>query len=320
MTTIVCSSGAGASATGPANRAAGASTVDIWRERTLNWIAMPINPLRAGFTAGLLALAVALPLTARAADYTDIWWAPCLPGASCDATGHENGWGVNLVQNGDVVFATFYVYDKAKQAIWYSSPMFANTSAGYSGTLYQTTGSWFGGPWSPSDVLATAVGASTFTPTSATTGTLTYSVNVVGVGNVVVTKNIQRSSFRAIALCGSYTGTGLVTRSGCTDSSSNNTIAYDIDPTVTQTGGGALKIDFAYIAGSDVCTMVGVAAQEGQLFRVPNATYKCTVTTGINTTATLYEMKATAQGIEGRWTANINGGCREDGRFTALLR
>ena len=273
---------------------------------------MPIHRICIRLLAALLAFATTLPLPAHAADYTDIWWT---------TGGTESGWGVNFVQNEDVVFATFYVYDKAKQPIWYSSPMGVNASAGYSGTLYQTTGSWFGGPWSPGDVVATPVGSSTFTPTSATTGILTYSVNnVAGAGNVVVTKNIQRSNFRAIALGGSYTGTGLVTRSRCADSSSNNTTAYDIDPTVTQTGGGALKIDFAYIAGSDVCTMVGVAAQEGQLSRVATATYKCTVTTGINTTATLYEMKATAQGIEGRWTANINGGCREDGSFTALLR
>ncbi len=273
---------------------------------------MPIHRICIRLLAALLAFATTLPLPAHAADYTDIWWT---------TGGTESGWGVNFVQNEDVVFATFYVYDKAKQPIWYSSPMGVNASAGYSGTLYQTTGSWFGGPWSPGDAVATPVGSSTFTPTSATTGILTYSVNnVAGAGNVVVTKNIQRSNFRAIALGGSYTGTGLVTRSRCADSSSNNTTAYDIDPTVTQTGGGALKIDFAYIAGSDVCTMVGAAVQEGQLFRVPSATYKCTVTTGINTTATLYEIKATALGIEGRWTANINGGCREDGSFAALLR
>ena len=308
----MCSNGAGASAPEPANVAAEAPAVGNRPQHTFNLIAMRIHRFRIALVAALLAFATALPLPARAVDYTDIWWT---------IGGTESGWGVNFVQNEDVIFATFYAYDKPKQPMWYSSAMFVNNSAGYSGTLYQTTGSWFGGPWSPGDVDATPVGASTFTPTSATTGILTYNVNnVAGAGNVVVTKNIQRYNFRTIGIGGSYTGTGLVTRSGCTNSSSNGTIAYDIDPTVTQTGGGALKIDFTYIAGSDVCTMVGAAVQEGQLFRVPNATYKCTVTTGINTVATLYEIKATALGIEGRWTANISGGCREDGSFAALLR
>src|SRR6266542_1014634 len=93
----------------------------------------------------LSASALALPLSTRAADYTDIWWAPCVPGPNCDvATGHENGWGVNLVQNEDVVFATFYIYDANKQPFWVSSPMFVTPSGSYTGDLNLSTGSFFG--------------------------------------------------------------------------------------------------------------------------------------------------------------------------------
>ena len=276
---------------------------------------MPLAHLRSLLAAVALALACTLALPARATDYTDIWWT---------AGGTESGWGVNFVQNEDVVFATFYVYDTSKQPTWYSSPMYVNASGtSYSGTLYATTGSFFGGPWNPGDVPnpVPPAGTATFTPTSTTTGTLTYIVNnVPGVGSVPVTKNIERSTFRTIILGGNYAGTGLVTLSGCANTSSNGTTLYDIDTTVTQTAGGPLRFDFAYIAGSEVCTMTGTPVQEGQLYRVPSASYSCTVTTGINTTATLYEVKATALGIEGRWTAKINGGCQEDGRFTGLLQ
>ena len=115
----------------------------------------------------------------------------------------ENGWGVNLVQNEDVIFATFFVYDISKQPTWYSSPMCVDANGIYSGTLYADTGPWFGGPWTGSAV-ATPVGTSVFTPTSATTGTLTYTVNNAdGVSTIVVTKSIQRTPFRPINLRGS---------------------------------------------------------------------------------------------------------------------
>ena len=259
---------------------------------------------RTGLVAGLAAIAAMLSFAARATNYTDIWWA----GLS------ENGWGVNLVQNEDVVFATFYIYDLSNQPTWYSSPMFVDASGTYSGTLYLTTGPWFGGPWMGS-AIATPVGTSSFTPTSATTGTLTYTVNDAN-GGSPVTKSIQRTTFRPINLAGNYTGTGLVTWSGCADSGNNGTMRVDIDPQVTQPAGGALRIDFVYTAAGLACTMEGASVQEGQLFRIPSAAYTCPAG---NTTATVYEMKATALGIEGRWTAKIGGGCQEDGSFAALL-
>jgi len=262
--------------------------------------------LRTGFIAGLLAFAATLSFAARATDYTDIWWAGLV----------ENGWGVNLVQNGDVLFATFYIYDSSNQPTWYSSPMSVDASGNYSGTLYLTTGPWFGGPWSGSAV-ATAVGTSAFTPTSATTGTLTYTVSNGG-GSTVVTKSIERSTFRTINLGGNYAGIALITLSGCADGAYNGTTLYDIDPQVMQPSYGYLRIDFVYRAANLACTMTGAAVQEGQLIRIPSAAYTCAF--GTNTTATVYEVKATALGIEGRWTARVDGGCQEDGKFSALLR
>jgi len=258
------------------------------------------------------AFALALPQPARATDYTDLWWA---------TGGVESGWGVNLVQNEDVVYATFYVYDAAKKAIWYSSPMFVTPTGSHRGTLYQTTGSFFGGAWIPADVFATTVGTSTFTPTSATTGTLTYSVNnVPGLPNVVVVKNIQRSMFRTIILGGNYVGTGVVAVTGCSDGSKNGTSIFDLDPQVTQNTSGQIGITLSF-GSSETCVLSGPAVQEGQLFRITNASYVCTSgsTTTLNVTANVYEVKATSVGIEGRWFANTGGGCQENGTFSGVL-
>ncbi len=267
---------------------------------------------RYSLVALLLFALATLSLPARATDYTDLWWT---------TGGVESGWGVNMVQNEDVLYATFYVHDKAKQPTWYSSPMFVDASGNYSGTLYQSTGSWFGGPWNPADVVATNVGTATFVPSSATTGTLTYTVNnVPGTGNVVVTKNIQRSMFRTILLGGTYAGTGVVVVSGCSDNSLNGTTIFDVDPQITQFTDGQVEIALAF-GSTETCTIAGQSAQEGQLFRMPGASYVCKSgsTTTLNTTATVYELKATSIGIEGRWFSSTGGGCQENGRFAGVL-
>ncbi len=263
----------------------------------------------------LFTLAIVLPLRAWAADYTDIWW-----GGQA-----ESGWGVNFVQDEDVVFATFYIYDTAKKPIWVSSPMFVNAAGSYSGNLYLSAGSFFGDPWDPKDVPnpLPAVGTAAFIPTSATTGTLTYTVNnVPGIPNTLVKKNIQRSNFRTIVLGGNYVGTGVVTDTGCSDTSKNGTSILDVDPQITQDTSGQVGITLTF--GTETCTLSGQAIQEGQLFRIPGANYFCQIgnTTTLNATATVYEVKATAVGIEGRWLANNLpnlSGCQENGTFSAVL-
>lgn len=49
-----------------------------------------------------LAIAGAAQATTHSTDYTDLWW------NSPDNS--ESGWGVNVVQQGDIVFATFFIY------------------------------------------------------------------------------------------------------------------------------------------------------------------------------------------------------------------
>jgi hypothetical protein len=74
------------------------------------------------------------------------------------------------------------------------------------------------------------------------------------------------------------------------------------------------------VRGQDgaTCTLEGAMTQIGQLHRVVDASYKCS--NGLEADATVYELKATAQGIEGRWTAGVGEGCRENAYFSAALR
>ena len=271
------------------------------------------------FVAAFL-VGFALTAPARAADYTDIWWALCAPGDICDSTGHANGAGVNLVQNEDIVYATFYIHDTAKKPIWFSSDMHLTTGGTYVGNLYYSTGSFFGGPWNRSDFTATTAGTATFTPTSATTGILTYSVSgVTGIPTSSVTKNIERFNFKTIVLGGSYNGGQSGAYSSCSNSSQNGTYIDRYDLTVNHdTVGGVVTLSFSYISGTK-CVLSGALQQSGQLYAVPSASYVCS--DGLNTNASLSELKATSLGIEGRLSApNVGGGCREDASFAAVLQ
>lgn len=262
---------------------------------------MKLFPIRQCISIILGALLLqALP--ARGEDYTDIWWR---------TGGVESGWGVNLVQSQDVIFATFFVHGPAPSTTEYWYVVTLNRNGGtFTGDLYQTTGTGIGAPWSPADASATKVGTTTFTPTSSTTGTLTYNV-----GPIVVTKDIARQTLTGVALGGSYIGAAVVRSSGCAGAGSQ---IFDVDPVVTQAGG---EMQIALTFGGETCTMQGLYAQEGLLFRIPTATYVCKngSTTTVNTTATVYEMKATSIGLEGRWTSpNVNG-CTESAAFSAVF-
>ena len=251
----------------------------------------------------LFAAATALP--ARAQDHTDMWWNPA-----------ESGWGVNVVQAGNNLWLTFFVYGADQRPTWYSAYL-AWDGARYSGSLYATQGSYFAGPWNPGEhPEATVAGTASFQPSSinAYEATLVYTVN--GVGTVV--KAIERStSGRSRSRAATSRGSRAPMRTA--RNAADNVPYTDSGPlTVTQTT-TTLTLSFAYGSGAN-CTLRGNWERRGQLFRMPGATYQCTGSLAVNTTAAVYEIKQTAQGVEGRFTATLSNGCREDAAFSAVLR
>jgi hypothetical protein len=51
-------------------------------------------------------------------EITDTWWNPA-----------ESGWGVNIILQNSVVFATFFVYDANRNPVWYTAPRYGQSSA-----------------------------------------------------------------------------------------------------------------------------------------------------------------------------------------------
>ena len=253
----------------------------------------------------LSLLLLAAAFRADATDYTDLWYTPS-----------ESGWGVNLVQSDNFMFATFFIYGSNGSPIWYSAGLDRNATTGaFSGDLNTTFGTYFAVPWVPANFGGSKVGTATFTPstTNAYQGTLTYTVT--GVGTII--KQIERQTLTKVVLGGAYNGGQSGAYAGCTLASDNYAYIDRYDLTVTQLGNNSATFVFNYLSGLS-CTLAGTIEQHGKQYRIPSATYTCT--DGLNTTASMSEIKATSLGIEGRYFApSVGGGCKESANFAAVL-
>src|SRR4029077_11497961 len=141
-----------------------------------------------------------------------------------------------------------------------------------------------------------------------------YSVANVG----TITKAVTRLTLTPILLTSTYIGGHAGTYSGagcCFDGKYGELPAV----AVTQTGMN-VNMAFTYSGPSPqtTCTLAGTMIQNGAIYRIPTATYQCS--TGLNTSATVSDLRATPLGIEGQFTApSVGGGCAETARFSGTL-
>jgi hypothetical protein len=242
---------------------------------------------------------------AGAVDYTDLYYIPT-----------EDGWGANVVQSDSFLFLTFFIYGTDNKPTWYTAQLTLDASGNYNGKLYATTGTYYASPWKPVDKTATEVGTASFQPTSAYTAKLIYVVTTPPALAATVTKLIQRQTLTRITLGGSYIGAQSGVYSACSSAANNTSYSDFFTLQVVQSTEGSVTFTFAYQGLT--CTLSGALTQFGQLYTIPTTAYSCT--DGLNTNASMTEIKATAQGIEGRFSsATVGGGCREDATFSAVL-
>jgi len=256
------------------------------------------------FGAALLA-ALALSTPAAASTYS-IDWSDLWGGGQPNPT--ENGWGLNLIQQGDVIFATMFVYGTDGSARWFSASSLAPSGGpmSWSGTLAQTSGPYFGTTWNNAQVVPTVVGTMQLNFAAANAGTLTYSVN-----GVTVTKAISRFSLRAPNLAGRYLG-GMIAR--CT----NGTDVLIFDTlTVSQNGNGlSMQVDFFNASGlQSRCTFNGTLATTGRTGSIFGS-YSCTFgsTPGNSGTFTISNLESSINGFNGTLNASDQF-CTSSGRF-----
>lgn len=268
----------------------------------MNATTRPIRSLFLSLALGFaLGVAVVRP-AAAATDYTDIWWIPA-----------ESGWGVNLVQSDQFMFATFFIYGTTKQPTWVTANLVRNDAGAFTGSVYLTSGTYFGAPWNPADVTVTPVGTATFTPTSPADGTLTYSINGVN-----VSKSITRQTLTPISLVGKYYGGLTVTQVNCKDPAGNGTLSVPATITAAQVPNASLQFvfDIVYSGITVQTTLAGATVQQGSLYSIPAATLAVT-TPPTQLPAVASQIKRTSLGVEGRWDAVTAGGCNQTATFAA---
>ncbi|MGZ5061928.1 MAG: Ig-like domain repeat protein [Usitatibacter sp.] len=121
--------------------------------------------------------------SASPSNYQDLWW---------QSSGSESGWGMNITDQADILFVTWFTYGADGKGMWLvASHVARNANGTYSGTLYRTTGPAYNAPqWDPSLVRATEVGAITFAFSDASNATFTATVD-----GASVSKSIAREVF-----------------------------------------------------------------------------------------------------------------------------
>lgn len=241
----------------------------------------------------------AVRATAFTTDQSDVW----------SANG-EPGWAIQLVQRGNAIFATMYVYGPSGQATFYTATLEAQSAQfTWSGDLIATTGPWFGTtPFNPALVTTRKVGTMTWSAPFVESGTLTYSVD-----GVPVSKALTRFLVRYDNYGGTYVAAVHTDTTGCSNPADNGTSEDSATFAVAQNGLG-VSINVAGSRGA--CTFSGTLSQAGQ-FGAITGTYTCN--TGDLGTFQFFEMNVGVNYLTGRLsTINTNDGCRDTGYFAAI--
>jgi hypothetical protein len=225
----------------------------------------------------------------------------------------ESGWGVQLVQRGSVIFATMFVYGSSGAATWYVATMNSTDAVTWTGDLYATTGPYFGTvPFDSANVVATKVGTMTWTPTSVTTGTLSYDVS-----GVVVVKNVIRQTLVFDDYSGTYLAALHVGVTACT-SAGDNLPPTDFPVLLTITvaqSGQSVTITFSALGMLGI-TFTGTLSQSGQ-FGTVLGTY--TDNTGEIGNFSVTKLVVQENALTGSFTQNsTNRGCQSIGNFAGM--
>lgn len=188
---------------------------------------------KSTLAAVVIALSAgSLPTAVRANNYQDLWWNPS-----------ESGWGINISHQGDVMFATWFIYGASRQPTWIflsraeRSGALGNT---FEGDIFQAVGTPFSAiPFVPlQGADLTRVGRATLIFSDARTGSLTYDVN-----GATVVKQITRQVIGVANMTGSYFGGLKREGSGCVSAALNGSVlnqaTYSVNHTVAT---GALTI------------------------------------------------------------------------------
>jgi hypothetical protein len=236
--------------------------------------------------------------TSYSVDNSDLYW-----------NAAEDGWGMQLVQRKEAIFATLFVYDSANVPIWYTATLEPTGPSTWSGDLIVTSGPFFGTVPYVGTVTHTKVGTMTFTVNSDTAATVTYTVEAVP----AVTKAIIRQTLRVDDYSGSYFGILYQNALGCPNPFDRVSYNNRIDFVVTQSG-PTLSIQSQQQPQQvifPVCQSTGSFTTYGQFASSQQVTTSCDDGTGAGNVMTFSDVNITPSGITMNFTApSTNSGSK----------
>ena len=245
--------------------------------------------------------------TGYSIDHSDSWW-----------VSSESGWGLQLVQQANVIFATMYVYDTQNNPVYYTATLDPNpATTDWSGDLYLTHGPWYGAPaYDRAAVAYRKVGQMTVSGDAVQQAQLAYSID-----GVAVNKTITRFTLRYDDYAGTYSGS-VLSYAICPTHAPGTVIPVIWYPgtfTITQTENQLVVAKLSIAGQSTGCTFTGDYTQFGHLGR-SQGTFACKE--GTNGTHTFDLMIVQKLGGWKVASANLTGrdssGCSISGGITGI--
>lgn len=205
----------------------------------------------------------------------------------------ESGWGLNVIEQDDTLFATLFAYDAQRRPRWYVASELAQQgdstdgAVTYSGALFESTGPYFGAAFNPASVARRQVGQMTFRARPDGWGDLAYSVD-----GVQVAKQVRRFAFRKQDFSGTYFGS----------------YAHDRQATITIDDRGP---DFRmqvvdHYGGYGTCDFVAPYSQAGSL-RTMSGTFTCAGPSAVSGTFVMRHATVSFNGFTARFDSPLYG-------------
>ena len=257
-----------------------------------------LSTAAAAATPGGTTAGRAYPKTAFSTDVSDLWWNPS-----------ESGWGMQLVQEANYVFATVFIYGPDGRPTWITGELTASGGSVFTGPLYVTTGPWFGGTFDPNAVGTRQAGTMTFALRAAGTGVLDYSVD-----GVSVTKEVQRETLVLEDYTGDYFTSYELESSGCSDPAQSGATVGAMGMNISQAG-TSMSMTWSFSDGN-ACMYSGAYGQAGHLGTFAGH-FSCS--NGDAGNMVLFEMTNRPGMISGRLIGSgTNSGCSYTGYFSGI--
>jgi hypothetical protein len=248
--------------------------------------------------------------------------APSRAGMSPDPTGvwfnpSESGWGLTLTQQGANVFAALFAYDADGKPTWWvasnvtDSGKFVNFLVGetFAGTLYRTTGPYFGNPSDTTPFAATSVG----TLQVANIGGTDHLALEYSVGGTTIDKTVQRQTWANMMslLGGTYTGGLFPAASAC---GTSGFFAMDPATFIVSANPDASSLQVRWPTGPGMgCVLDASYVQTGQLATISGPVHCGAVDNPQAAPGTLTIIQATVSSSGFSGFANFNAFATLDG-------